>query len=797
MNRRVVVALVCVLIGLALWAVLANRQTPSGKPQSAVASTSGTDESDARAPDGAPVTPAAEPTYVGRKVCGECHQENFQRHAKHGHAHTFRSAADEDVVNKFIGNSFAAQGYGQYTYGTGSNGLYARILDKFGENEFDLQYALGSGHLAITLVSLLPDRQQGTVLIEHRASWFREGDRLALTPGQRDGPPQTAAECFGVKHQGTVMDKCIDCHTTTAKIVDQRIDDLVPNVNCEKCHGPGSEHVRQARASSTPPAFSIGRDEWDAESEIQLCGSCHRLPFMMSPEALREYEDLTTRFQPVGLLMSECFIESEGALSCTTCHNPHTSVSSETRPSQIQKCIGCHQPSSTSHVSCPVSATDGCIDCHMPKIQVDTLGGGFHDHWIRVRDRTESTPIPPAPIAAVDDTTLSTAPSVIELHNQAIEALESGDPGFAFELVRQAKRAAPDDPDITYLMARVLAQRNRFGQAVKTLDDLAARLPATRLPSLGQTAEWLVGQGRWQDAEDRYRVLLEEVDDTTLVDSYLATLLLRQGRRLEAASHLRKLCRGGSVTESGLRSLLQISAPLAGDASAVELDPIGDLGQARAQIGLGNLAAARQILAAATVDQTDAFALRGRVYALQRDYEPLAQWVTDRPAAPSDVSPDEWFARGVWQANQGQHASAVNSFCQAVLKDVTDQQAYRAMSESLVALGRQTDAESVRSRAQLIEKTQTIGNRMAGREPVDPQAIGELAELLEELQRPLEALAWRLVQVYYRQQSGAISDQQARQAMNQVNQDRQQLLQAGAAEMSREFILCGIDPQSR
>lgn len=332
----------------------------------------------------APTT--AEPTYVGRQVCRECHAENFALHDQHGHAHTFRTASDPEVAEKFLGKTFDAEGYGEYAYHANDAGLFATIPDKFGDQAFALEYALGSGHLGITLLSLVPHPQKGTVAIEHRASWFSDGDRLALTPGQRDGEPQSPVECFGVMHQDRVMRKCVDCHTTTATVVNQRIEGLTANVNCEKCHGPGSEHVRQARNSKTPPSYSVGRADWDTESEIQLCGDCHRLPHTISRKELREYPDPLLRFQPIGMLKSKCFVASSGELKCTTCHNPHTSVQAVPRSEHIQTCIQCHVEDSDSHVACPVSPTSGCVDCHMPKISVAGLGGAFHDHWIRVRE---------------------------------------------------------------------------------------------------------------------------------------------------------------------------------------------------------------------------------------------------------------------------------------------------------------------------------------------------------------------------------------------------------------------------
>ena len=180
------------------------------------------------------------------------------------------------------------------------------------------------------------------------------------------------------------MEKCVYCHTTRGSIENANIKDLVEGVNCEKCHGPGSEHVRLAQNGKTPPKYSVGREDWDVESEIQLCGDCHRLPATVSRSELREYPDELTRFQPVGLLRSRCFVESEGQLRCTTCHNPHQTISSVPKSVHIANCITCHQVNNPAHTLCKVNTKDGCIDCHMPARELPGLSVSFHDHWIRV-----------------------------------------------------------------------------------------------------------------------------------------------------------------------------------------------------------------------------------------------------------------------------------------------------------------------------------------------------------------------------------------------------------------------------
>ena len=229
-------------------------------------------------------TPQGKVGYVGREVCRECHAENYDLHGMHGHAHTFALASDEKVAAKFAGRDFDyGEPYGRYEYEQDEDGLSVRLSGE-GEDAFPLQFALGSGHHAITLLSLAKDAEKGTVAYEHRGSWFRDRDRLGRTPGQPLTVPESESERFGMKHVDNVMQKCIYCHTTTGTVADQKIVGLTANVNCEKCHGPGAEHVRQARAMKEPPPFSVGSAKWDSESEIQLCGDCHRLPEAITSE---------------------------------------------------------------------------------------------------------------------------------------------------------------------------------------------------------------------------------------------------------------------------------------------------------------------------------------------------------------------------------------------------------------------------------------------------------------------------------------------------------------------------------
>jgi hypothetical protein len=342
------------------------------------------------------------PTLVGKAVCAECHRTNYEMHQASGHASTFAFTTDSTIRHLYEGKTVdAGEHHGVFHYQSSGEGLVVHQSSNqllAGTRSMKFPYALGSGRNAVTLFSIVPEDSENSSVMEHRVSWYpnreaktsnesienlpRNGT-FGLTPGHTETPPAEPMDCFGERIHGEKMESCIECHTTSGKVMDHKLVDLVPNVDCEKCHGPGSEHVRLARLTDSPPAFSVGRADWDLESELQLCGSCHRLPQHISPKELRNYSSELLRLQPIGLLRSECYLKSDRSMMCSTCHNPHQDARLKSRADYDQDCLSCHQPHIVEHVICPVSTEGGCVECHMPAVTVEQ-GMVFHDHWIRI-----------------------------------------------------------------------------------------------------------------------------------------------------------------------------------------------------------------------------------------------------------------------------------------------------------------------------------------------------------------------------------------------------------------------------
>lgn len=331
----------------------------------------------------APNPIVVESPFIDEQKCAECHTEQAEDHRTSGHANTFHLTNDSETARWLSGKTFddPERPYSYVYHFDDRTGLSVSIPKQFGEDHFQLQYVLGSGHNALTFLSLMPDRLGDTTGIEHRVSLYRSGQdwELDLTPGHRLQLPGQTVEHFGKVLRGDKLNSCVHCHTTQGEIVRQQIEDLSPHVGCQSCHGSGRDHV-MAVENDSKNAYA-GFTEQSAREEVEMCGRCHRLAHDDASEVLSPDDIRLVRFQSIGVLQTRCFTESGEELRCTTCHDPHRTVSRD-KAHYVTRCLSCHGEQDST--PCPVSPQTNCIECHMPAIDVHR-GIRFHDHWIRVR----------------------------------------------------------------------------------------------------------------------------------------------------------------------------------------------------------------------------------------------------------------------------------------------------------------------------------------------------------------------------------------------------------------------------
>jgi hypothetical protein len=345
--------------------------------------------------------------YVGDEVCGSCHHDRFGTFQLTAHHRTSQLPNANSIAGPFAPPENTVKTIDpalSFRMEIRNGGFYETAI--FGEPPHSKQHSemigivVGSGKKGQTYLYW-----KGDELYELPISYWIELRRWVNSPGYLDGT---------ANFDRPVIPRCVECHATyfdslSPAPLQNRFDktNFVLGISCERCHGPGAEHVKDQR-SATGNATIVNPAKLSRERKMDTCAQCHGgLGESVAPAfSFRPGEPLANyiKLQPpapcarvdvhgnqVALLeKSRCFQSSN--LSCTTCHDEHEPE----RPaaSYSNRCIECHQPEKCGmYKKLGSQISKNCIDCHMPIQQsnliVSDLGGSqarakVRNHWIKI-----------------------------------------------------------------------------------------------------------------------------------------------------------------------------------------------------------------------------------------------------------------------------------------------------------------------------------------------------------------------------------------------------------------------------
>jgi Flp pilus assembly protein TadD len=176
-------------------------------------------------------------------------------------------------------------------------------------------------------------------------------------------------------------------------------------IGCASCHGDATEHVRtKGKATVLNPA------KLDAARRDSMCLQCHlegetavyrlghSLAGYRAGEALFDSVAYFVHQGEVGpegratsqyeaLLQSACKRASGDRMTCTTCHDPHSSQSTTTPAERVAfyraKCLSCHTGAKYAVAHHPEQPD--CATCHMPRsASEDIAHEQVTDHRIQI-----------------------------------------------------------------------------------------------------------------------------------------------------------------------------------------------------------------------------------------------------------------------------------------------------------------------------------------------------------------------------------------------------------------------------
>jgi tetratricopeptide (TPR) repeat protein len=338
--------------------------------------------------------------YVGEARCRQCHLTIFQDSLASRHTRTYyrgsqlptlprpdRPLADP-ADSKVTHTIKEVDGALQHETRVGETALRSVI-----------EYAFGTSDRYLTMVGRDERHRYRIVRLSYYHTSEGEGwDRTILNASEPTHDEDYRGRPISVC--GDVI-KCLYCHATFPRAGRERTgpESADRAIGCERCHGPGANHLAAVATGFSDPAIvSPAAASPGAVAQTQ-CNDCHILDRNYRRDD-RE-NPYWIRSQGVGWLWSRCNTESGGAFGCVTCHDPHWGARATTTAQYEAKCLACHsagtaQPpgrpgppagatTGPGSRACPVDSAKGCIPCHMPVVRTDSSHLDITDHYIRIR----------------------------------------------------------------------------------------------------------------------------------------------------------------------------------------------------------------------------------------------------------------------------------------------------------------------------------------------------------------------------------------------------------------------------
>lgn len=248
------------LLALSAGLIFAQTDDPTEEPAAGPTETPAEAPAEpAEAPEDEATQAPAEPTempaeYTGSRRCFSCHRGVGQPHYSSQHALTFQEAGEEAIVADF------------------AQGEDVRRVQLPGEDApraftaEDIAFVVGTGTYAQQFV--VADEGEDTTRY-----WVLPALWNAVEQSWQPWGPD-AADWPGDAFDWT--QNCAGCHTTGLSA--ETAEWIEPGVQCEACHGPGSNHfaaVQEFGNTDDPAELEQIRAAIVLSPDAQICGACH------------------------------------------------------------------------------------------------------------------------------------------------------------------------------------------------------------------------------------------------------------------------------------------------------------------------------------------------------------------------------------------------------------------------------------------------------------------------------------------------------------------------------------------
>ena len=490
--------------------------------------------------------------FVGNKACGACHAAIYRSYLKTPMAQSSGKVSAQNQHETFDHAEFR-DNRGAFSYKVAPD--YRVEFSQQGATQpiagaRALSYFIGSGAAARTF--LIDD---GGFLFESPATYYRQSASWKASPGFEsvDYPYLTRP----------VVPGCLQCHASGIQPDGQTLNGyamapfLENGVACERCHGPGSDHVANGAPMANPAKLApAARDS--------ICAQCHLsgevrvakpgkdnsafAPGSLLADDLTVFvragspSDLRVTSHVENLAQSACKRASAEKLWCGTCHDPHTAPEPAQKAAYYRaKCLSCHQTQDCRAAKEVRSANgDSCTACHMPRGPAsDIQHVVFTDHSIRRKPAASSVPSPTAKLEPYPSYTATTRDLALAYAEVALRDRNGADRDRAFPLLKQAAEDGTADAAALAYLAEFYRDAKDDAHALPLYQQIW-RMDKSQYAAAAALGAYQMQRGNLADAIQYWRDALKLNPAMVLVRVNLANALLRTGNPAEARAQLER-----------------------------------------------------------------------------------------------------------------------------------------------------------------------------------------------------------------------------------------------------------------
>ena len=512
-------------------------------------------------------------SYVGQESCRDCHLTIYSSYKRTAMGRSFDIMSADHAVGEFDGSpEIELQGLHYKMFERdGSYFMQEFVRDSDGTpsavEEHELLYVVGSNAHGRTY---LIERDEH--LFQAPLCWYPMETKWEFCPGYEHKNEHFTRE---------TSKSCMFCHNGVMPLrAGERnsFEEPYPlGIGCERCHGPGSEHV-----ASWSSGDGLGVDEGKTtiinpaklpqEARQQVCFQCHLgdakqteriIRHEREPESYRPGESINALFVPFRykeqtqvdfglsaqadrMILSACYVESGGKMECTTCHDPHLPNSELPENYYNQRCASCHQPEDCgAEHGAREAGNNDCISCHMRRAEPDDQRFSlFTDHWIRKeidfteKDHRSDFSIEPIFVGAYEALSKGEQPyykarALMQMADGAPANQRQGMYAEAIPLFREAIDSGYDTTDAHYHLGKLLVSKQQFDDAAKEFEAVLEK-DANHRDALFALGQYYDAQGDRAKAIELFDRMLQNEPNLPMALAEKGRMLFSQGQTVDA-----------------------------------------------------------------------------------------------------------------------------------------------------------------------------------------------------------------------------------------------------------------------